>query len=229
MNDYLDYLEHHGVKGMKWGVRRSNEGRGIRGAVARRKNRKVDKSFQKWEENNKKKQAAIDLGKKRNEARIGYETSRTKESKALYKSSNRDYKKALRKNTTYRKGAIRGEVGSDMSRKYMTTAKRMRKDPRYETDRSFRKEHDRLMNQHDVERARARRAPEVGKARSKRIANIKRGITLSVKAAVVTAGVGTGAKFANDYLKKKGSKFSIKSEDVIRYANMAKDFMKMVY
>ena len=108
--NHTDELYHHGIKGMKWGVRR-----------ARRQNAKVDKSFKKWKENSDKKSNAIDLGKKANIARMDYERDRSnKQLKKTYKQANRDYKKALNSNTTYRKGAIRGEVGKDASRKYLS-------------------------------------------------------------------------------------------------------------
>lgn len=91
--NHTDELYHHGIKGMKWGVRR-----------ARRQNAKVDKSFKKWKENSNKKANAIDLGKKANIARMDYERDRSnKELKKTYKQANREYKKALNSNTTYRK------------------------------------------------------------------------------------------------------------------------------
>lgn len=95
-----NYLKHYGVKGMKWGVRR-----------ARKANEKVDKSFNKWKEESAKKENAINLGKQNNLNRMAYNANRKdKNLKAAYKQSNKAYKKALRSNTTYRKGSIREAV-----------------------------------------------------------------------------------------------------------------------
>lgn len=183
--NHTDELYHHGIKGMKWGVRR-----------ARRQNAKVDKSFKKWKENSNKKANAIDLGKKANVARMDYERDRSnKELKRTYKQANREYKKALNSNTTYRKGAIRGEVGKDASRKYLSEAKKVQKqlnaDP---NNRELKKQYDYLQGQHDVQRAKARKAPEVGAKRSARKAAAKRAMTMTVKAAATAAAIGVGTK-----------------------------------
>lgn len=49
-------LYHHGVKGMKWGKHKSTySSTGVRAAIARRSNEKVDTGFKNWGENAKKK------------------------------------------------------------------------------------------------------------------------------------------------------------------------------
>ena len=122
-----DELMHYGIPGMKWGHRKTYHSTGIRSAVARRSNKKVDKSFKKWNENSKKRENAIELGKKANLSRLSYENDKkNKDLKRQYKADNKVYKKAVRKNTTYRKGQIKNEVGSDLSRKYLSNAKKFK-------------------------------------------------------------------------------------------------------
>ena len=73
-----DELYHHGVKGMKWGVRKRNyRSTGVRAAIARKKNQKVDEGFNEWKENAKKRSDAIDLGKKANASKMAYENNRS--------------------------------------------------------------------------------------------------------------------------------------------------------
>ena len=228
MYQYPDYLMHYGVPGMKWGVRKKDySSTSVRAAIARRQNDKVDAGFKNWNDNSKKKANAIDLGKEMNTNRMAYESNRNKQTKAAYKSSKKAYKKALRKNTTYRKGAIRGEVGKDASRKYLSAAKKVKKqldaDP---NNKQLKRQYSDLMSKHDIERAKARKAPEVGANRSRKIAAVKRGLTMSAKAAATTAAVGGGLYLANKYGILNTQ---ISSDDVIRYAKVGKKILTYVY
>lgn len=228
MYQYPDYLMHYGIPGMKWGVRKKDySSTSVRAAMARRQNDKVDAGFKNWNDNSKKKANAIDLGKSMNTNRMAYESNRNKQTKAAYKSSKKAYKKALRKNTTYRKGAIRGEVGKDASRKYLSAAKKVKKqldaDP---NNNQLKRQYSDLMSKHDIERAKARKAPEVGANRSRKIAAVKRGLTMSAKAAATTAAVGGGLYLANKYGVLNTS---ISSDDVIRYAKVGKKILTYMY
>ena len=229
---------------MKWGVRRTPQQLGykstsIKSYRARRANAKVDAGFKDWKENANKKQNAVDLGKQRNAARIAYEKNRSDKSlKGDYKTANKSYKKALRSNTTYRKGAIRGEVGQDMSRKYLSEAKKvgkqLQKDP---GNRQLQKQYSRLMNQHDIERANARKAPMVGAKRSQRKAAMKRTMTMTVKATAATAATAAGALAVSKYLNSHNVTFNGKPvnfgaqnlRDIAGAIKKAKEFMGYFY
>lgn len=203
-------LYHYGVKGMRWGVRK-----------ARRENEKIDKSFKNWNTNAKNKANAIDLGKKANSARMDYERdTQNKELKKTYKQANKEYKQALRTNTTYRKGAIRGEVGKDMSRKYLSESKKIKKqldaDP---SNKVLQKQYKYLSDQHQYERAKARKAPEVGAKRSARQAALKRQMTMAVKTAVTAATVAVGLAAVNKVLNDNnvtlnGKRVSLSAQNV---------------
>ena len=203
-------LYHYGVKGMRWGVRK-----------ARRENEKIDKSFKNWNTNAKNKANAIDLGKKANSARMDYERdSKNIDKKKAYKQANREYKQALRTNTTYRKGAIRGEVGKDMSRKYLSEAKTIKKqlnaDP---NNKELQKQYKYLSDQHQYERAKARKAPEVGAKRSARKAALKRKMTMTVKAVATAAAVAVGVAAVNKVLNSNnvtlnGKRVSLSAQNV---------------
>ena len=233
-------LYHYGVKGMKWGRRKSTyRSTSVRSALARRSNEKIDKGFDDWKDNAMKKEDAVRLGKARNVAKIAYENNKSdKYLKKIYKDSEKEYKKALRQNTTYRKGVVRQEVGRDASRKYLSEAKKVKKmldaDP---SNKQLKKQYTSLMNKHDIERADARKAVDVSTKRMRRVASIKRGMTMTVKSAATTAAVSAGLYAANKYLNEhevmfNGQRVQFSSQNMSDIANTAKkvkDFMGYFY
>lgn len=237
-----DYLIHYGVKGMKWGVRRgpkSYKSTGIRSALARRSNEKVDKSFKDWKENAQKKSDAVALGKKANAAKLAYEKDKSnKDLKSEYKQANKEYKKALQSNTTYRKGVVRKEVGQDASRKYLSEAKKVKKqldaDP---SNKQLQKQYNSLMSKHDIERANARKAVDVSTKRMRKQAAIKRTMTMTAKAAAGTAVTAAGLHAVNKYLEKhqytldgKPIRFSSRTvSDITKTAKTVKDILSYMY
>ena len=239
-------LYHWGIKGMKWGVRKDKnktnvgyKSTGIKSALARRSNKNVDKSFDDWKETTRKRDDAIALGKKANEAKRAYENDRS--NKALrdeYRTAQKQYKKALSENTTYRKGVVRQEVGKDASRKYLSDAKKVKKqldaDP---SNKDLQKKYNDLMSKHDVERASARRATEVSAKRSQLKANLKRKMTVTVKVAAGAAAIAAGTYAVNRYLSKhnvtiNGKRATLGAQNVknvVDLAKKAKDALGFLY
>ena len=195
-NYNYDELYHYGVQGMRWGHRNS-----IKAAIAKRQNDKIDKSFIKWKEDANKRDNAINLGKELNKTKLAYENNRSSdELKKQYREANKNFKKAYRQNTTFHKGAIRQQVGQDLSRKYLSESKKVKKqllsDP---TNKELQKKYGDLLNKHDIERAKARKAISVGEKRMRAKSSIKRAMTMTVTAVVTSAAIAGGVYAANKY------------------------------
>ena len=200
---YNSELYHYGVPRRsgryKWGSGKNPYHHGTsmspRAIIARHNNRKVDKSFKKWKEGSATRDAAISAGKIRNEKRMAFEQNRNRETKAEYKQAEKAYKKALGKNTMYRKGTVRQDVGRDLSRKMLQRSKQLDKQLQQNpNDRQLRKDYKRANKIYSIERDKARKAQSVGASRSNKKAAIKRGMKMSAKAAIA-AGATAGAAY----------------------------------
>lgn len=224
----LDASDHSAAE-IKAGWRKSLDGGGnkkpqyrstsLRSYMARRRNEKIDKSFEKWKEGSKARAEAIAVGKRRNDLKFEYENNPSKENKASLKRAEKEYKKALRNNTLYRQGQVKSEVEGDVARRHLSEAKKVAKQLETDPDnKELRKKYSDLMNKHDVEREKARRAPSVGENRSRRKAAIKRTLNMGIKSAAATAAVGAGTYAVNKYLSNKGYG-SIASDNVINAVN----------
>lgn len=224
----MSQLKHFGVLGMRWG-RHSKTGyrsTSVRSAIARKSNDITDAGFKEWDTNVKRKNSAIDAGKRRNEAKILYESNPSdKILKTGYKLADKEYKKALGKNTTYRKGVVKQEVGQDIARRYLSEAKKVKKQiDKGPIDPTLQKKYQKLMNNYDIERASARRAVQVSSKRSAKKASIKRGMTMTVKAAAGAAIIGIGATYANKKLAEQGRE-PLNTPNIIKAASTIKDLL----
>lgn len=250
---YSDELSHHGIKGQKWGKRRyqnpdgslTNAGKtryrstSLKAARARKANEKVDKGFQDWKKNTDLRDTAIDLGKKATAAKMAYESNKSdKILKKAYKDANKAYKQALGKNTDYRQGVVRQEVGRDASRKYLSEAKKVKKqldnDP---SNKKLQKQYADLMSKHDIERADARRAKEVGTKRMNKVRSIKGKMTTTTKLLVGSAAVAAGTAVVAGYLNKhnvtvngKQVKFGKQNmSDIVELASKVRNMFGYIY
>ena len=223
-NYNYDELYHYGVQGMRWGHRNS-----IKAAIAKRKNDKVDKSFIKWKEDANKRDNAINLGKELNKTKLAYENNRSSdELKKQYREANKNFKKAYRQNTTFHKGAIRQQVGQDLSRKYLSESKKVKKqllsDP---TNKELQKKYGDLLNKHEIERAKARKAISVGEKRMRAKSSIKRAMTMTVTAVVTSAAIAGGVYVANKYFAGhnttlNGKPIRVNSEQIRKASDLGK-------
>lgn len=93
------------------------------------------------------------------------------------------------------------------------------------------------MSKHDIERANARRAPEVAAKRSKKKAALKRAMTMTVKTAATSAAIAGGTYAVNKYLSNhqvtlngNSVRFSTQNiSNLMNTAKKAKNFMGYVY
>ena len=86
------------------------------------------------------------------------------------------------------------------------------------------------MSEHDVERAKARRAVDVASNRSKKKASIKRAMTMTVKTAATTAAVAAGTYAINKYLANHNVAINGKAvRNVVDLANKARNFMRHIW
>ena len=228
-------LKHFGIPGMKWGHKKNSKysyrSTGVRSAIAKRENKKIDKSFDKWKENDKLKKSAIDIGKKRNEAKISYESDRkNKDLKKKYKDANKDYKKALSKNTTYRKGSVKEEVYRDYSRKALSKSKQIAKDPNFKTSKKMQNDYNKFKSEHAINRSKARKA----QARAAKISTVKatykRTGKKALKTGAMTALLSASIYGINKYSNKHSLRFvsnSGKSYNININKDKVMDFVGM--
>lgn len=148
--------------------------------------------------------------------------------KKAYKGAQKDYKKALSKNTIYRKGSVKEEVGKDLSRKYLSEAKKIEKQLKNDPQNmELQRRYGSLMSKYDIERASARRAQSVAAKRSNRIASIKRAATITIKSAAATAAISSGIYVVNKYVLKQP--LNINSEDVMDFIRKGRKIASYIY
>lgn len=90
-------------------------------------------------------------------------------------------------------------------------------------DKNLKKQYDHLMSEHDVERANARKAQQVGADRSRAIANFKAGLTWTLKSAATAAVITAGTKYVSDNFDFNVSVESV--QDLIKNGKRAMNYM----
>ena len=120
----------------------------------------------------------------------------------------------------------------------MSSAKKVQKelykDP---SNKSLQKKYNSLMSKHDIERAKARKAPDVAQRRSTAKANAKRAMTKTIKAAAVAGTIYAGSKIANKYLEShdvrlNGKRIRIKPLNIsnaVEYIKKGRNFIRYIY
>lgn len=104
------------------------------------------------------------------------------------------------------------------------TEKALRNDP---GNKQLKKQYDKYMSQHDVERAKARKAPVVAANRSRKKASIKRTMHMSAKAAVTAGTIAIGTRAVNSYLNNhevtlNGQRINVNAANIEQINNFIK-------
>ena len=145
------------------------------------------------------------------------------------KESEKAYKQALKKNTTYRKGVVKEQVGQDVSRMYLSEAKKVKKElDKNPNNKELSKTYKNLMDTYNVERARARTVADKYANRSRAIASAKRATTIAIKGTATAAAIGGGLYAANKVLEKNGKKLNLNTDQIMNYLNYGKKILRYV-